>query len=200
MLSLLELGCSGKDRNSASRWRAMLGSNFKAYLTFRTVWLAKKPCKFAIQWPWLLKERTIGIDGISKNWQPINGSPNSDFRKMGCSLRLEPRAQSLLLLIRRWSFAFIDWCWYFLYRTLFLRDDCWPFNDKADPSDGWSSRVVQQVKWPSSRDWYGKLSMYIRHKLEKFLSRLESHCINFDLYCMDARELPSHIKADHTHE
>ena len=69
-------------------------------------------------------------------------------------------------------------------------------DDKADPSDGWPVLDVQQASSPALRDWYGKLFIYLYGVFQRFLERLKTIRICFDLYHVDVNELPQHLEFD----
>lgn len=49
---------------------------------------------------------------------------------------------------------------------------------------------VQQTPSPAPNDWYGKLFLYLRNVLKMFLDRLKKTQVSFDIYNVDAKELP----------
>jgi hypothetical protein len=67
-------------------------------------------------------------------------------------------------------------------------------NDKADPLDGWPIRDVSKMPSRATLDMYGKLFVYLRTEFSKFLDRLTTVKIDFQLYCLDVKELPPHLE------
>lgn len=66
-------------------------------------------------------------------------------------------------------------------------------DDKADPLAGWSPLEVHHTVPTASHDAYGKLFIYLREVMRKFLRRLATGKSNFELYNVDVRELPQHL-------
>ncbi|KAF2714991.1 hypothetical protein K504DRAFT_395900 [Pleomassaria siparia CBS 279.74] len=77
--------------------------------------------------------------------------------------------------------------------TLFQTPNSWPMDDKADPLAGWCIRDVNKMSSRATLDLYGNLFAYLRDELGKFLDRLVSVKIDFQLYCLDVRDLPPHL-------
>jgi len=80
--------------------------------------------------------------------------------------------------------------------TLFHNSQSWPMYDKADPSDGWLPLDVQQASSAAQRDWYGKLFIYLHSVFHRFLDRLGTIRVSFDLYNVNVNELPQHLESD----
>ncbi|KAI1811449.1 hypothetical protein GGS20DRAFT_562966 [Poronia punctata] len=80
--------------------------------------------------------------------------------------------------------------------TFFQGPGVWPFDDKADPMDGWSIDEVSRTPHIASEDRYGRLFNYLRKVFEKFLRRLVTGNLHFQLHNVDARELPKHLVAE----
>lgn len=68
--------------------------------------------------------------------------------------------------------------------------------DQADPSGGWPTSDVQQTPSPAPGDWYGKLFIFLHKVLETFLGRLKQIRVSFDVYNVDAKELPRILERD----
>jgi hypothetical protein len=67
--------------------------------------------------------------------------------------------------------------------------------DNADPLDGWSLKEVEDSSsGPAAADIYGKLFYYIRAVLRTFLLRLSGLQVSFQLFHMDASDLPDHLE------
>lgn len=67
-------------------------------------------------------------------------------------------------------------------------------DDKADPLDGWPIEDIEQTASPAVNDLYGKLATYLRRTISKMLERLTAVKVHFQVYNMDARDLPGHLK------
>jgi hypothetical protein len=66
-------------------------------------------------------------------------------------------------------------------------------NDKSDPLDGWPIGDVNKTSSGATLDIYGKLFCYLRDEFSKFLNRLTSVKIEFQLYCLDVKKLAPHL-------
>ncbi|OBT89075.1 hypothetical protein VE02_01946 [Pseudogymnoascus sp. 03VT05] len=53
---------------------------------------------------------------------------------------------------------------------------------------------VKQMSSPAPEDWYGKLYFFLHKVLKKFLGRLKDLRVSFDIYNVDAKELPLILK------
>jgi hypothetical protein len=69
----------------------------------------------------------------------------------------------------------------------------WPMDDKADPLAGWPIWEVRRTPSMASQDAYGKLFVYLREMMRKFLRSLDAGKSDFELYNIDAKELPQHL-------
>ena len=69
-------------------------------------------------------------------------------------------------------------------------------NDQADPLAGWSYWEVHHTPSTASHDAYGKLFVYLREIMQKFLRWLATGKTNFELYNVDVRELPQYLTRD----
>jgi hypothetical protein len=68
-------------------------------------------------------------------------------------------------------------------------------DDKADPLTGWPIWEVSRTPFIASSDAYGKLFIYLKEAMQKFLRQLATGNANFELYNVDARELPQHLSS-----
>ena len=85
-----------------------------------------------------------------------------------------------------------------LCRTLFEAETSeWLQQDSADPTDSWPIEAVQSSGSDHGipkEDWYGRLSFYVRDKLERFCQRVASgKMFRLHLYCMNATDLPFYL-------
>lgn len=64
-------------------------------------------------------------------------------------------------------------------------------SDQTDPSSGWPTLDIRETPSPSREDWYGKLFLFLHKVLKRFLDRLKESRVSFDIYTVDAKELPS---------
>ncbi|KAK4148361.1 hypothetical protein C8A00DRAFT_39095, partial [Chaetomidium leptoderma] len=80
--------------------------------------------------------------------------------------------------------------------TLFQDANTWLMDDKANPLDGWPIWEVLHQSWGAKEDWYGKLYAYLHHVLGRFLERLATSSVSFEMHCLDARELKNHLGRD----
>ena len=69
-------------------------------------------------------------------------------------------------------------------------------NDQADPLDGWPLLKVHHTISTASQDTYGKLFVYLREVMRKFLRRLAAGKTDFDLYNVHVKELPQYLTRD----
>lgn len=69
-------------------------------------------------------------------------------------------------------------------------------DDKADPLAGWALWEVSRTPSNASNDAYGKLFVYLREVMQKFLRRLATGSATFELYNIDVRELPEHLASE----
>ena len=69
-------------------------------------------------------------------------------------------------------------------------------HDNADPLNGWSLKEVQNTSsGPAANDIYGKLFYHVRTVLRAFLLRVSGLQVSFQLFQLDASELPDHLGA-----
>lgn len=69
-------------------------------------------------------------------------------------------------------------------------------DDKSDPLDGWPIWEVLRQPWIAKEDCYGKLYAYIHSIFQRFLDRLASANVSFEMHCVDAKELKNHLPRD----
>jgi hypothetical protein len=62
-------------------------------------------------------------------------------------------------------------------------------NDQADPLAGWPVWELGRTPSTASHDAYGRLFVYLREVMRKFLESLDSGQRDFELYHMDVKEL-----------
>jgi hypothetical protein len=67
-------------------------------------------------------------------------------------------------------------------------------DDKVNPLDGWSFGDVIKTPSRATHDLYGKLFAYLHAEFSKFLGRLTTVKIDFELYSLDVFELPPHLQ------
>lgn len=79
-------------------------------------------------------------------------------------------------------------------RTFYQTKDSWPMKDSADPLDGWPALEVVQNTKPAKHDTYGNLFYHIQDILLKFCHRIKKLSICFNLFEVDASELPSMLR------
>lgn len=66
----------------------------------------------------------------------------------------------------------------------------WPLNDGASPLSGWDlQELVSSNLGPATNDIYGKLHHHVKHKLSKFVARLQTQKFAFHFLNVDADEL-----------
>lgn len=82
------------------------------------------------------------------------------------------------------------------YRSLFRATDTWPMDDKGNPLTGWPLWEVHRWKSPVVEDCYGKLFAYLHSKFQSLCHCLHSLSIGFEMYCVDATELPTYLAKD----
>ncbi|KAF5026431.1 hypothetical protein F66182_1496 [Fusarium sp. NRRL 66182] len=79
--------------------------------------------------------------------------------------------------------------------TFFQTADSWPMHDNADPLNGWSVKEVETTSSGlATSDIYGKLFNHVRFLLNAFLERISSSSVAFELFQVDASELPGHLE------
>ncbi|KFY46659.1 hypothetical protein V495_02325 [Pseudogymnoascus sp. VKM F-4514 (FW-929)] len=74
--------------------------------------------------------------------------------------------------------------------TIFSSSKSWPMSDQTDPSSGWPTLDIRETSSPAREDWYGKLFLFLHKLLKRFLGRLKETRVSFDIYNVDAKELP----------
>lgn len=78
--------------------------------------------------------------------------------------------------------------------TFYQNDKNWPMTDSADPLDGWDlGAIIQNSKGSAANDIYGKLFNYLGELLSSFVKQLSSREVAFELFNMDAQNLPRHF-------
>ena len=70
----------------------------------------------------------------------------------------------------------------------------WPIKDSADPLEGWPIEEVIQKAPLAKHDIYGSLFMYIQDILLAFCRQIGRHKVFFELFHVDALELPDMVK------
>jgi hypothetical protein len=79
--------------------------------------------------------------------------------------------------------------------TFFQNTESWSMHDNADPLNGWSMKEVEATPTgPATSDIYGKLFHHVRLALKVFLERISSSSVTFELFQVDASDLPSHLE------
>jgi hypothetical protein len=73
---------------------------------------------------------------------------------------------------------------------MFQTQNCWPFDDKADPLAGWCIKAVHKTTWMPPHDIYGKLFAHLHSELDAFLRRLSTLKVRLELLNVDATALP----------
>jgi hypothetical protein len=68
--------------------------------------------------------------------------------------------------------------------------------DSADPLDGWLHADYTPHVPVAKADMYGGLFFFLRDLFLKFCSRVRDTSILFQLYSMDAEELPGYLPQD----
>jgi len=69
-------------------------------------------------------------------------------------------------------------------------------SDKSDPLDGWPMWEVRHMPFHAKEDCYGKLFANLWKELKLFLERLAVVNINFEMHCVDVKELPQYLERD----
>lgn len=68
-------------------------------------------------------------------------------------------------------------------------------HDNADPLNGWSAKEVETTPTGlATSDIYGKLFYYVRSVLKAFLERISNLSMTFQLFQLDASDLPAYLK------
>jgi hypothetical protein len=83
-----------------------------------------------------------------------------------------------------------------LGRTFFQEPGEWPLMDSADPLDGWLHADYMPYTPIAKADVYGGLFYFLRDIFSKFSNRVRNTSILFQLYSMDAEELPEYLPQD----
>ncbi|KAK3615501.1 hypothetical protein LTR22_027412 [Elasticomyces elasticus] len=80
--------------------------------------------------------------------------------------------------------------------TLFQAQE-WPLKDSADPLDEWHLSELLKTKYgKADKDIYSKLYVSVRQMLSAFMSKLYTQRHIFELYKLNATELPNHCAED----
>ncbi|TVY43017.1 hypothetical protein LOCC1_G004360 [Lachnellula occidentalis] len=74
--------------------------------------------------------------------------------------------------------------------TFYQTKDSWPMKDSAEPLEGWPMEKVILSTPPAKKDVYGCLYLHIQDVLLRFLQRIEGLTVSFQLFCVDAMDLP----------
>jgi hypothetical protein len=70
--------------------------------------------------------------------------------------------------------------------------------DDANPLEGWClSEILKTDAGPATNDVFGKLFCYLQSVFRAFYRRIASSNVEFQLFNVDAKELPSYLKAQH---
>ena len=83
-----------------------------------------------------------------------------------------------------------------LDRTFFQEPGVWPRKDSADPLDGWLHADYTPHAPIAKADVYGSLFFFLRDLFLKFCNRVQNTSIMFQLYNMDATDLPAYLPQD----
>ncbi|KAF7958784.1 hypothetical protein EAE96_002317 [Botrytis aclada] len=78
--------------------------------------------------------------------------------------------------------------------TLFQSTEFWPIMDSADPLEGWPLNEHLSKPSPARNDIYGSLYFYLQDQLQSFCKRIENLKIRFQLFELDAVDLPDILK------
>ncbi|KAF7928559.1 uncharacterized protein EAE98_005615 [Botrytis deweyae] len=78
--------------------------------------------------------------------------------------------------------------------TLFQSTGFWPMMDSADPLEGWPLAEHLSKPSPARNDIYGSLYFYLQDQLQSFCKRIENLKIRFQLFELDAVDLPGIMK------
>ncbi|KAL2835295.1 hypothetical protein BDW59DRAFT_177240 [Aspergillus cavernicola] len=78
--------------------------------------------------------------------------------------------------------------------TFYLPPFVWPMDDKADPLDGWPILEVVRIRTLAREDLYGKLHIYLQAVFQRFLDRLATVKVAFELLNIDAIQLPQALQ------
>jgi hypothetical protein len=68
--------------------------------------------------------------------------------------------------------------------------------DSADPLDGWLHADYTAHTPIAKADMYGSLFFFLRDQFLKFCNRVQKTSIRFQLYNMNAEELPAYLPQD----
>ncbi|KAF7867297.1 hypothetical protein EAF04_005380 [Stromatinia cepivora] len=74
--------------------------------------------------------------------------------------------------------------------TIFQSTDYWPMMDSANPMEGWPIEEFMSKPRPSRNDVYGSLYFYVLKQLQDFCKRISNLQIRFQLFGLDAIDLP----------
>lgn len=78
-------------------------------------------------------------------------------------------------------------------RTFYQTKDGWPMMDSADPLAGWAAKDVREKALLAKNDIYGHLHTFLTGILLKFCHHVEKYSVNFQLFHLDALDLPGTI-------
>ncbi|KAM0347333.1 hypothetical protein ACHAPU_004852 [Fusarium lateritium] len=79
--------------------------------------------------------------------------------------------------------------------TFFQTANTWPMFDNADPLNGWSVQDIEATfTGLATSDIYGKLYYYVRDVLKRFMGRICTTDVSFELLQLDASKLPGQVQ------
>ncbi|CAH0056152.1 unnamed protein product [Clonostachys solani] len=79
--------------------------------------------------------------------------------------------------------------------TMFQNPNEWPMPYVADPLHGWDMHEISaKSSSPATSDRYGILQAHVQTLLQLFHSRLRTHSCSFQLFNLNATELPDYLK------
>jgi len=67
--------------------------------------------------------------------------------------------------------------------------------DQSTALDGWPIWDVHKRPSLAKEDSYGKLYAYLQNMFGAFVRRLRSRSVTFEMYCVNATELPKFLEA-----
>ncbi|KAH6612355.1 hypothetical protein C7974DRAFT_466782 [Boeremia exigua] len=80
--------------------------------------------------------------------------------------------------------------------SFFHEDRTWPMMDDASPLDGWNYHEYIKFAPRASNDIMGSFFFFLRDTLLCFCKRIEDIDIHFQLFNVDARELPRYLSTE----
>ncbi|KEY72821.1 hypothetical protein S7711_04410 [Stachybotrys chartarum IBT 7711] len=80
--------------------------------------------------------------------------------------------------------------------VVFQSSERWLMDDKRDPLDGWPVSDVRRKQSVAVDDCYGELFAYLQDTFGAFLSRLGEINVDFEIHCLDVKELPEYLGKD----